>query len=123
MLGGCVPKRTPRRRRAGRASGRPIDSSPEADYCKVNHLLAWLTDNVRNAAAKCGAHGASVYVPTPWNDAAPGLLVHVGAEPLPEMIDLEGARAFARQADAWYGDRATNQRELAVLPSESPGGC
>ena len=39
------------------------------------------------------------------------------------MIDLEGARAFARQADAWYGDRATNQRELAVLPSESPGGC
>lgn len=89
----------------------------------MNHLLAWLTDNVRNAAAKCGARGASVYVPTPWNEAAPGLLVHVGSEPLPELADMERACDFARQADPWYGDHATNDRELMVLPSAVPEGC
>jgi diguanylate cyclase (GGDEF)-like protein len=97
--------------------------APAADWTLVKHLLAWLTDNVRNAAEKCGARGASVYVPTPWNDAAPGFLLHVGAEPLPELRDLTQAQAFAHQADAWYGDRATNTRELTMLPSESVGGC
>lgn len=94
-----------------------------ADYPLVNHLLGWLTDNVRHAAAKCGARGASVYVPTPWNDAAPGLLVFVGSEPVPEMADLDRARAFAQRADTWYGNPDTNRRELVVLPSEAAGGC
>ncbi len=64
----------------------------------MSHLLRWLTDNVRNAASRCGAVGASVYVPTPWDDAVPGILVHVGETPLPEMFDLDHAHAFATAA-------------------------
>jgi hypothetical protein len=34
------------------------------------------TENVRGAG--CGALGASIYVPTPWDPSAPGILVQVG---------------------------------------------
>jgi diguanylate cyclase (GGDEF)-like protein len=100
----------------------------------VSHLLTWLTDNVRNAAAKCGARAASIYVPTPWNDAAPGLLVHIGAEPLPEMADLQRAAAFAEQAEAALsaagdapsattGAATTTAWTLAMRASKSAEGC
>ena len=86
--------------------------------------MTWLTDNVRNAAAKCGARAASIYVPTPWNDAAPGLLVHVGAEPLPEMADLKRAAAFAAQAEVQAaGDAAAADRTLEMRASQSSDGC
>ncbi len=89
----------------------------------MSHLLTWLTDNVRNAAAKCGARAASIYVPTPWNDAAPGLLVHVGAEPLPEMADLRRAAAFAAQAETQAADTASADRTLEMRASQSADGC
>ena len=64
-----------------------------------NHLLPWLTDHVRTAVEKCGAQSASVYVPTPWNTMASGILVHVGAgAPLPEMATLDEAQTFANRA-------------------------
>jgi diguanylate cyclase (GGDEF)-like protein len=90
----------------------------------VSHLLTWLTDNVRNAAAKCGARAASIYVPTPWNDATPGLLVHVGAEPVPEMADLQRAAVFVAQAEAQATiDAASADRTLEMRASQSADGC
>ncbi|MEZ5317048.1 MAG: sigma 54-interacting transcriptional regulator [Vicinamibacterales bacterium] len=91
----------------------------------MNHLLPWLTDHVRGAAEKCGALGASVYVPTPWNPSEPGILVHVGdAAPLPEMSSLEGAAGFAQEAAAGLGPPdGQGGAAAAVLPSAVPEGC
>ena len=91
----------------------------------TSHLLPWLTDHVRNAVEKCGALGASVYVPTPWNTTAPGILVHVGTgAPLPEMATLEEARTFAnRAATALSPSDDDGRLTTAVVPSSLREGC
>ena len=91
----------------------------------TSHLLPWLTDHVRNAVEKCGALGASVYVPTPWNTAAPGILLHVGTgEPLPEVASLDEAHAFAARAASALGS-SDDQRKLTttIVPSSVREGC
>jgi hydrogenase-4 transcriptional activator len=91
----------------------------------MTHLLPWLTDHVRTAITRCGATGASVYVPTPWNSAAPGLLVHIGdAPPVPEMATLEAASAFAASAGELMG-ASTPARSgcTSVVPSAERAGC
>ncbi len=90
----------------------------------MTHLLTWLTDNVRSAAQKCGALGASVYVPTPWNHAAPGILVQVGSgAPLPELATLESARDFETRANAVLGTPADGAlRTARVVASADAGG-
>ena len=91
----------------------------------MSHPVSWLADNVRNAVEKCGALGASVYVPTPWNATAPGILVHVGsAPPLPEMASMEAAVAFA--GDVMARDGAAEDKsgaQPAVVPSALLEGC
>ncbi len=90
----------------------------------MTHPLPWLTDHVRRAAEKCGAVGASVFVPTPWNTAAPGILVHVGrARPLPEVETLDGAMAFASRAVAALGPAEDVTKPATLLPSAVPEGC
>ena len=91
----------------------------------TSHLLPWLTDHVRSAVEKCGALGASVYVPTPWNTTAPGILLHVGTgEPLPEVTSLEEARAFATRAASALGSPDDDRKlTAAVVPSSVPEGC
>ena len=89
----------------------------------VSTLLPLLTASVRRVALKCGAAGGSVWVPTPWNSAAPAILAHVGdADPLPELATLEGAAAFAAAA----AEKAPASRQRAdgpgTVPSAAHGG-
>ncbi len=99
--------------------------SPPISRTVTSHLLPWLTDHVRNAVEKCGALGASVYVPTPWNTAAPGILLHVGAgAPLPEVASLEEAHAFATRAATELASSDEDRKfTTAVVPSSVPEGC
>ncbi|MGC4084970.1 MAG: diguanylate cyclase [Vicinamibacterales bacterium] len=89
----------------------------------MSHLLTWLTDNVRNAAQTCGAIGASVYVPTSWDAASPGILLQVGdAAPLPEMVDVASAEAFATHALPCLHDDVSHAAR-PFLASAAAGGC
>jgi diguanylate cyclase (GGDEF)-like protein len=91
----------------------------------MSHPLPWLTSHVRRAAEKCGADGASVYVPTPWNPTTPGMLVHVGnGAPLPELATLEAAVAFANEAATRLGTPSDgNPAPVSMVPSAVPEGC
>ena len=88
-------------------------------------LLPWLTENVRGAAERCGALSASVFVPTRWNPAVPGVLVHVGsADPLPELASMEAAVALAEQAVTRLEPAdGSSGGHPAVLASEVLEGC
>ena len=58
-------------------------------------------------AQQAGAASASVFLPTPWNPAAPSVLVHAGEAPaLPELASADAAEAFATEVletGAWNG--------------------
>ncbi len=66
-----------------------------------------LAAQLAHLAQQAGAHSASVYLPTPWNPAAPAVLVHAGdAPPLAELATPESAEAFAAEVletGAWNG--------------------
>jgi diguanylate cyclase (GGDEF)-like protein len=91
----------------------------------MSHLLTWLTENVRTAVRKCGALGASIYVPTPWDPAAPGILVQVGEQaPLPELASLDAAVAFvARSASLPATPSAGDNTTVGLVASAAPEGC
>ncbi len=91
----------------------------------MSHLLAWLTENVRTAVQKCGALGASIYVPTPWDPAAAGILVQVGDQtPVPEMASLERAVAFVAEAASAPAARSDDDPTTAgLVASAAPEGC
>ncbi len=82
-----------------------------------------LTENVQTALERAGALCASVFVATPWNDAAPGILVQVGeGAPVPELAGLDEAIAFTRRTLA-SGDTLSAATLPACLTSEAPEGC
>ena len=57
-----------------------------------------LAAQLAHLAQQAGARSASVYLPTPWNAAAPAVLVHAGdAPPLAELATPESAEAFAAE--------------------------
>ncbi len=66
-----------------------------------------LAAQLAHLAQQAGAASASVYLPTPWNPAAPIVLVHAGeAAPLPELATATAAEAFASEVletGAWNG--------------------
>jgi len=66
-----------------------------------------LAAQLAHLAQQAGAASASVYLPTPWNTAAPIVLVHAGeAAPLPELATATAAEAFAAEVletGAWNG--------------------
>jgi len=66
-----------------------------------------LAAQLAHLAQQAGAASASVYLPTPWNAAAPVVLVHAGeAAPLPELATATAAEAFAAEVletGAWNG--------------------
>ena len=66
-----------------------------------------------------------MYVATPWNPAAPGILIHVGtAAPLPEVATLETACAFADEAANRAGKSDNvDKAPFTVLQSAIAEGC
>ncbi len=66
-----------------------------------------LAGQLAHLAQQAGATSASVYLPTPWNPAAPVVLVHAGdAAPLAELATPAAAEAFAAEVietGAWNG--------------------
>jgi diguanylate cyclase (GGDEF)-like protein len=69
-----------------------------------------------------GAVSASLYVPTPWNEAQPAILVHSGPDPaVPELGDVEGARAFTAREES--GSAPGAGEAPAPRPSACDRGC
>ncbi|MGE0816001.1 MAG: sigma 54-interacting transcriptional regulator [Vicinamibacterales bacterium] len=70
-----------------------------------------LAAQLAHLAQQAGAISASVYLPTPWNAAAPMVLVHAGRDlPLPELATPAAAEAFAAEVvetGAWNGQAVT----------------
>ena len=70
-----------------------------------------LAAQLAHLAQQAGAASASVFLPTPWNPAAPAVLVHAGgAPPLPELATAAAAETFAAEVletGAWNGVSVT----------------
>jgi diguanylate cyclase (GGDEF)-like protein len=91
----------------------------------VVEALEHLLEQLRRAVERCGAHAASVYLPTPWNPAMPAILVHVGPDkPLPELATVDAALAFSSSAVAKFDVLAGADRPTgAIVGSQDPAGC
>ena len=70
-----------------------------------------LAAQLAHLAQQAGAASASVFLPTPWNPAAPAVLVHAGeAPPLPELATAAAAETFAAEVletGSWNGVNVT----------------
>ena len=82
-----------------------------------------LAAQLAHLAQQAEAASASVYLPTPWNAAAPIVLVHAGdGAPLPELASPAAADAFATEVletGAWNGVPVSAD---GLIPSRSGHG-